>query len=438
MACPACGTEITEGLKFCTNCGAPQGAAAPSAAPAAPARWWQRAASALRRPRPRRPVVAWRPRRRPRRPRRWPPPRRRPRLRPLRSRPLTPAAAAARRRSPRRPAPPPPPPPPPPVAAAPPPPPPPPSRTAAPAAGRRGAGATAAAPPPVAEAPAPPPPPPPPPPVAAEAPAPEIVEEPQVDATPQVDGSALVDAEPVIDEEPAAEPEPEPEPEPVVAAEAAPPPPPAAPPPPVAPPPPPVAAPPPPPVTRCPRAVAAACRGAWRPMPPPGAPVAPAAAAPPVVPITTPGPVAIPGDPHAIGAAFGRLGNSQKKAAKTAVGILSVMLEEGELVECVVTGKVNEADGLVLPHHQAAHRAQRPPVGARPHQPRGRPAHVGPGRGGRHHGHHHHRARDAPGGDPEGVRRPARPGARPADPHPRRRRLSPVAACRPGQGSLVW
>ena len=82
-------------------------------------------------------------------------------------------------------------------------------------------------------------------------------------------------------------------------------------------------------------------------MPPPGAPVAPAAPVPPVMPITTPGPMAIPGDPHAIGAAFGRLGNSQRKAAKTAVGILSVMLEEGELVECVVAGKVNEADGLV-------------------------------------------------------------------------------------------
>ena len=79
-------------------------------------------------------------------------------------------------------------------------------------------------------------------------------------------------------------------------------------------------------------------------MPPPVAPVAPAA---PVAPVPMPGPVAMPGDPHAIGAAFGRLGNSQKKAAKTAVGILSVMLEEGELVECIVSGKVNEADGLV-------------------------------------------------------------------------------------------
>ena len=70
-------------------------------------------------------------------------------------------------------------------------------------------------------------------------------------------------------------------------------------------------------------------------------------AAAPAAPIAAPGPVGRSGRPDAIGAAFGRLGNTAKKAAKTAVGILSVMLEGGEIVECVVAGKVNEVDGLV-------------------------------------------------------------------------------------------
>jgi hypothetical protein len=55
-----------------------------------------------------------------------------------------------------------------------------------------------------------------------------------------------------------------------------------------------------------------------------------------------------PGDPSGIGAAAARLSNSHRKAARTALGIASVLLDEGELVECLVGGKVNELDGVVV------------------------------------------------------------------------------------------
>jgi hypothetical protein len=65
-------------------------------------------------------------------------------------------------------------------------------------------------------------------------------------------------------------------------------------------------------------------------------------------PVPPAAPVALPGDPHALGPAVGRLGNGAKKAGRTALGITSVLLEEGELVECVVVGKVNELDGVAV------------------------------------------------------------------------------------------
>jgi len=43
-----------------------------------------------------------------------------------------------------------------------------------------------------------------------------------------------------------------------------------------------------------------------------------------------------------------RLGNSARKASRVALGITSVLLEEGELVECLVAGKVNELDGVAV------------------------------------------------------------------------------------------
>jgi hypothetical protein len=69
------------------------------------------------------------------------------------------------------------------------------------------------------------------------------------------------------------------------------------------------------------------------PLPPPAAPVAPQPA---------------PYDPHAIGAAAARLSGSTKKSSRVVLGILSVLLEPGELVECLVGGKVHDLDGLLV------------------------------------------------------------------------------------------
>ena len=75
-------------------------------------------------------------------------------------------------------------------------------------------------------------------------------------------------------------------------------------------------------------------------MPPAAAPVA---AAPPII-----TPVPLPGDPHAMGPAVARLGSGAKKAGKVALGMTSVLLQEGELVECLIVGKVNELDGVAV------------------------------------------------------------------------------------------
>jgi hypothetical protein len=55
-----------------------------------------------------------------------------------------------------------------------------------------------------------------------------------------------------------------------------------------------------------------------------------------------------PSDPHAIGAAVTRLTNSSKKSSKVVLGILSVVLQPGELVECLAAGKVHDLDGLLV------------------------------------------------------------------------------------------
>ena len=86
---------------------------------------------------------------------------------------------------------------------------------------------------------------------------------------------------------------------------------------------------------------------------PPTAPPAgyPAAPPPPAGPPQgyvppAPAPPPIPNDPHGIGAAAGRLGNHGRKAGNASFAILGVMMGEGEVVECLVQGRVNEADGL--------------------------------------------------------------------------------------------
>lgn len=78
------------------------------------------------------------------------------------------------------------------------------------------------------------------------------------------------------------------------------------------------------------------------PMPPPAAVAPPMPAAPaPVV------PVAGAGDPNALGQASGRLANSARKQARTALAVAATALTDGELVEAVVVGKL-EGNAAVL------------------------------------------------------------------------------------------
>jgi hypothetical protein len=46
--------------------------------------------------------------------------------------------------------------------------------------------------------------------------------------------------------------------------------------------------------------------------------------------------------------AAGRLSNSAKKSVRTCLGIVSVLLGPGEMVECLVAGKVHDLDGVAL------------------------------------------------------------------------------------------
>jgi hypothetical protein len=77
--------------------------------------------------------------------------------------------------------------------------------------------------------------------------------------------------------------------------------------------------------------------------PPPGSayPPAPPYGAPPPTPPLVPAAV----DPHAVGLAVARLGKQPQKAGATAFGILSALLQDGEVVECLVQGRVNDCDG---------------------------------------------------------------------------------------------
>jgi hypothetical protein len=52
-------------------------------------------------------------------------------------------------------------------------------------------------------------------------------------------------------------------------------------------------------------------------------------------------------DPHGIGPATTRLENQSKRAGERALGILGVVLREGERVEGLIQGRFNEANGLV-------------------------------------------------------------------------------------------
>lgn len=91
------------------------------------------------------------------------------------------------------------------------------------------------------------------------------------------------------------------------------------------------------------------------PGPPPGAPPPPYAGPAPGVPgppagypAPGPAPVVAMTDPHELGMAVARLSNSARKAGRAALAVASVLLEAGELVECVVQGKVNDLDGVAV------------------------------------------------------------------------------------------
>jgi hypothetical protein len=51
-------------------------------------------------------------------------------------------------------------------------------------------------------------------------------------------------------------------------------------------------------------------------------------------------------DPHAVGAAVGRLNKNAQQSGRVALGILTALLAEGEYVECLVQGRVNDRDGI--------------------------------------------------------------------------------------------
>ena len=99
------------------------------------------------------------------------------------------------------------------------------------------------------------------------------------------------------------------------------------------------AVPPPPPP---PPSAASSAPSASAPPPPaaPAPPLPPPPAAAPTIPTSV--------DPHAFGPAAARLANSARKSARVALAIASSLLDEGELVECVVTGHVLEHDGVAV------------------------------------------------------------------------------------------
>ncbi len=85
---------------------------------------------------------------------------------------------------------------------------------------------------------------------------------------------------------------------------------------------------------------------AW-PAPPPGPPVAPAAPAAPASPVPQLPPTGFT-DPHGLAPAIERLGFSSKRAGKVAFGIVSALLAQGEVVECLVRGQYLGRNGLAV------------------------------------------------------------------------------------------
>jgi hypothetical protein len=139
-----------------------------------------------------------------------------------------------------------------------------------------------------------------------------------------------------------------------------------------------MAPPPPPPAAPASEAAPAySSPGSTVPPPPPAAPVTPPAppappppAPPPAVGETPPGPVTPPGpaapppapaaptlapapaptaeDPHAVGGCFGRLGFTAKRNARVAAGILTAILDEGELAQQLVQGSYLGKNAVVV------------------------------------------------------------------------------------------
>jgi len=51
-------------------------------------------------------------------------------------------------------------------------------------------------------------------------------------------------------------------------------------------------------------------------------------------------------DPHGLGVALGRLGGGARRGAKAAAAAVGVLLNDGEVVECLVAGQVYGANAL--------------------------------------------------------------------------------------------
>jgi hypothetical protein len=58
--------------------------------------------------------------------------------------------------------------------------------------------------------------------------------------------------------------------------------------------------------------------------------------------------VAPSNDPHGLGAALARLGNSSRKGARASANAVAVLLGDGETVECVVQGQLYGANAVAL------------------------------------------------------------------------------------------
>jgi hypothetical protein len=79
-------------------------------------------------------------------------------------------------------------------------------------------------------------------------------------------------------------------------------------------------------------------------MAPPPPAQAPPAAPPPLPPPPVPG----PGDPHALGAAAGRLSGGARKAGRVALAVAATALDADEAVLTVVQGRVREIPGVAV------------------------------------------------------------------------------------------